>query len=84
MYTKQINNLKYEIIFESEEELNAFKNFINPPKTLKASEVMKLLGISRVTLCHYVKQGLIKVNQAFEGSKYTYDYDSVIKLKERK
>lgn len=81
MYTKQIDKLKYEIIFESEDELKDFKNFINPPKTLKASEVMKILGISRVTLCHYVKQGKVKVFQHFPNAKYVYDYGSVMSLR---
>lgn len=84
MYTKQISGMKYEVIFESEKELKDFKDFINPPKSLKACEAMEILGVTRVTLCHYVKQGLLKVSQAYEGSRYSYDYDSVMALKGRK
>jgi len=81
MYTKQIDNLKYEVIFESEEELNNFKTFMNPPKALKAAEVMKLLDITRVTLCHYVKRGLIEIDTNYTGKQYRYNAESVYRLK---
>lgn len=84
MYTKQIDNMKYEVIFESEDELTKFKNFMNPPKTLKAGEVMNILNITRVTLCHYVKRGLIEIDTNYTGGQYRYNYDSVMKLKEGK
>ncbi len=48
--------------------------------SLKASEVMALLGISRVTLCHYVKKGLITIDSNYTGKQYRYNKDSVMAL----
>lgn len=53
---------------------------INTPSSLKANEVMELLGISRVTLCHYVKRGLIKIDTNYTGKQYRYNKDSVLAL----
>ena len=46
---------------------------------MKAKEVMKLLNISRPTLCKYVKEGKIAVKST-PGGQYIYDSDSVYKL----
>ena len=46
---------------------------------MKAKEVLTLLGISRSTLCKYVKQGKIKAKQLPSG-RYEYDDDSVYAL----
>ena len=46
---------------------------------MKAKEVMKMLDISRPTLCRYVKQGLIKIDSVING-KYRYNRESVEKL----
>ena len=35
--------------------------------TMLAKEVMQILGISRPSLCKYVKQGLIKVDSAIKS-----------------
>ena len=43
---------------------------------MKANEVLDRLGISRVTLCKYVKSGIIKVNKLGNG-QYDYDEQSV-------
>ena len=51
---------------------------------LKASEVMALLGISRVTLCHYVKKGLIKIDTNYTGKQYRYNKESVLELLKRR
>lgn len=48
-------------------------------KSLKAKEVMELLGISRQTLSNYVKQGLVKVDSTING-KYKYNKESVLAL----
>ena len=53
---------------------------INTPDSLKANEVMELLDISRVTLCHYVKRGLIKIDTNYTGKQYRYNKDSVLAL----
>lgn len=52
----------------------------NITTTLKASEVMSTLGISRVTLCHYVKKGLIKIDHNYTGKQYRYNKNSVLAL----
>ena len=48
--------------------------------SLKAAEVMALLNISRVTLCHYVKRGLITIDTNYTGKQYRYNKDSVMAL----
>lgn len=53
---------------------------INTPGPLKANEVMTLLNISRPTLCHYVKKGLIKIDTNYTGKQYRYNKDSVLSL----
>lgn len=53
---------------------------INNTNSLKASEVMALLGISRPTLCHYVKKGLITIDSNYTGKQYRYNKESVLAL----
>ena len=53
---------------------------INTSGSLKANEVMELLDISRVTLCHYVKRGLIKIDTNYTGKQYRYNKESVFAL----
>ena len=48
--------------------------------SLKAAEVMSMLNISRPTLCHYVKKGLITVDSNYTGKQYRYNKDSVLAL----
>lgn len=43
---------------------------------MKAKEALKILGVTRATLCKYVKEGLIKVTEMKNGY-YDYDDDSV-------
>lgn len=43
---------------------------------MKAKEVLNILGITRVSLCNYVKNGVIKVVKTPTG-RYEYDADSV-------
>ena len=43
---------------------------------MKANEVLDKLNISRVTLCKYVKSGVLKVNKLCNG-QYDYDEQSV-------
>lgn len=50
------------------------------PESLKANEVMALLNISRPTLCHYVKKGLIAIDSNYTGKQYRYNKDSVMAL----
>ena len=53
---------------------------VQETESLKASEVMALLNISRVTLCHYVKRGLITIDSSYTGKQYRYNKDSVLAL----
>lgn len=46
---------------------------------MKASEVIRILNISRMTLSNYVKRGLIQVEITPTG-QYKYKRDSVLKL----
>ena len=55
-------------------------NPIERNESLKAKEVMALLNISRPTLCHYVKRGLIKVDTNYTWKQYRYNKDSVLSL----
>ena len=48
--------------------------------SLKAAEVMSMLNISRPTLCHYVKKGLITIDSNYTGKQYRYNKDSVMSL----
>ena len=43
---------------------------------MKANEVLNILGITRVTLCNYVKKGYIKATKMHNGI-YNYDEESV-------
>lgn len=46
---------------------------------MKSKEVLKLLGITRVTLCKYVKEGTIKVDSINNG-RYVYNDESVYRF----
>ena len=46
---------------------------------MKAKDVLKILQITRPTLCKYVKQGLIKVDATING-QHRYNRESVYKL----
>ena len=48
-------------------------------RSMKAAEVMKLLGITRPTLCKYVKEGKIKTDACVNG-QYRYNKESVYAL----
>ena len=50
---------------------------------MKAKEVMKILQITRPTLCKYVKQGLIKIDSCI-NDQYRYNDESVYKLANNK
>ena len=43
---------------------------------MKAKDVLKILDVTRATLCKYVREGIIKVNKKGNGY-YDYDEDSV-------
>ena len=47
---------------------------------LKAGQVMKLLNITRQTLCHYVTQGIIRTYRKKPNGQYLYDKEDVNKI----
>ena len=51
--------------------------------SMKAAEVMKLLGITRPTLCKYVKEGKIKTDACVNG-QYRYKKESIYNIKKNK
>lgn len=67
--------------FETEEELTQFKTFLKSTENdyLKAKDVMRILDISRETLCHYKSRGLIKTIKL--GGQFRYEKESVMNLK---
>lgn len=56
------------------------KVVVSSTASLKAAEVMSILNISRPTLCHYVKKGLITIDSNYTGKQYRYNKDSVLAL----
>lgn len=46
---------------------------------MKSKEVLKLLQVTRPTLCKYVKTGLVKVDAKING-RYIYNDESIYKL----
>ena len=50
--------------------------------SMKARDVMRVLNITRPTLCAYVKKGLIKIDSEING-QYKYNRESVYKLMEK-
>lgn len=80
MKLEQLSDLKFIVEFDSEEEYQNFKLLKTVDTSMKAAEVMQLLNISRPTLCHYVKRGLVKIDSSYTGKQYRYDRDSVMKL----
>lgn len=53
---------------------------VQEAESLKAAEVLSMLNISRPTLCHYVKKGLITIDSNYTGKQYRYNKDSVLAL----
>ena len=53
---------------------------VQEAESLKAAEVMSMLNISRPTLCHYAKKGLITIDSNYTGKQYRYNKDSVMTL----
>lgn len=47
---------------------------------MKSNKVLKILGITRQTLCRYVKEGKVKVKARISEKFYEYDDDSVYAL----
>ena len=53
------------------------------PNSIKAKDVMAILGISRQTLCNYVKKGMIETDSNYTGKQYRYSRESVLSLKSK-
>ena len=44
---------------------------------MRAKEALEILGVSRMSLCNYVKQGKIKVKEVRNKNQMDYDDNSV-------
>lgn len=71
---------KVLVDFDTEAEKVNFIRLMMSTESLKAGEVMQILNITRQTLCHYVKRGLIKIDTNYTGGQYRYNRDSVMAL----
>lgn len=56
------------------------EGYVEQPETLKANEVMTMLGITRQTLCSYKKRGLIRTYIPLGKGQYLYNKEDVLKL----
>ena len=70
---------KVDILDISNVRIKKIGKSSNRSSSMKAAEVMKLLGITRPTLCKYVKEGKIKTDACVNG-QYRYNKESVYAL----
>ena len=56
------------------------EGYVEQPETLKAGEVMKMLGITRQTLTSYKKRNLIRTYMPLGKGQYVYYKEDVLKL----
>ena len=70
---------KVDILDISNIRIKKIGKSFNRSSSMKAAEVMKLLGITRPTLCKYVKEGKIKTDACVNG-QYRYNKESVYAL----
>jgi hypothetical protein len=80
--SKVFDNAIWYFKQKEQEEVSLVSRYSDLP-SLKAKDVMTLLGISRQTLSTYVKQGLVKIDSVING-KYRYSKDSVLALMKRR
>ena len=76
LLSKQNND--YTIAAESEADKKILENLLNPTGYVRAAEAMKMLGITRQTLCHYVRDN--KIQTVAYGGQYKYFVDSIMSL----
>ena len=70
---------KVDILDISNVRIKKISKSSSRSSSMKAAEVMKLLGITRPTLCKYVKEGKIKTDTCVNG-QYRYNKESVYAL----
>ena len=70
---------KVDILDISNVRIKILNKSSKKSSSMKAAEVMKLLGITRPTLCKYVKEGKIKTDACVNG-QYRYNKESVYAL----
>ena len=70
---------KVDILDISNVRIKKIGKSSNKSSSMKAAEVMKLLDITRPTLCKYVKEGKIKTDACVNG-QYRYNKESVYAL----
>lgn len=56
------------------------EGYLEQPETLKAGEVMNMLGITRQTLTSYKKRNLIRTYIPLGKGQYLYNKEDVLKL----
>ena len=71
---------KSDIEAVSEETKADTKSLVKTSKTIRAKEVMEILGIGRTSLYNYSKNG--KIPCFTIGKAYKYELDKILKLKE--
>ena len=76
LLSKQNND--YTIAAESEADKKILENLLNPSGYVRAAEAMKMLGITRQTLCHYARDG--KIQTVAYGGQYKYSVESILRL----
>ena len=74
---------KVDILDISNVRIKILNKSSKKSSSMKAAEVMKLLGITRPTLCKYVKEGKIKTDACVNG-QYRYNKESVYALTKNK
>ena len=70
---------KVDILDISNVRIKKISKSSSRSSSMKAAEVMKLLDITRPTLCKYVKEGKIKTDACVNG-QYRYNKESVYAL----
>ena len=80
--SKVFDNAIWYFKQKEQDEISLVGRYSDLP-SLKAKDVMTLLGISRQTLSTYVKRGLVKIDSVING-KYRYSKDSVLALMKRR
>ena len=78
LISKQNNN--YTIAAESEADKKILETLLDNQSSgyVRAAEAMKMLGITRQTLCHYATDG--KIQTVAYGGQYKYSVDSILEL----
>lgn len=75
-YMEELEQINNELVSRNE----SISLYYDEDDFLKAGQVMKLLNITRQTLCHYVTQGIIRTYRKKPNGQYLYDKEDVNKI----